>query len=188
MARFRTVLSLFLVYITGTLALVISGNATTEAVPLQWGSIGDSWNSGVAYSLDTLYDKNKNGCLRIKGSYSDQMNQDKNWVVPSLSPTKFEWPGCSGSLLVDMYAGKRQILDTGTPQFVVMTAGGNNADFGTIARKCLFNDNPTPYFYGPPYHLVSLRHCGLADLRRLSSSQPVHTIELYHSQLLARFS
>lgn len=43
--------------------------------PFSWGTVGDSWASGVAYSSDTTYDNNAGGCMRLITAYKSLMQQ-----------------------------------------------------------------------------------------------------------------
>ncbi|KAF2419586.1 SGNH hydrolase [Tothia fuscella] len=119
---------------------------------LEWGTIGDSWDSGVAYSKDTELDGNKDSCLRFKDAYAAQMDVDRSWVQQGLGETKFTFAGCSGARLVDMYLGQSQINKLNRPDFAVMTVGGNNVGFFDVAANCLFQPYPLTD-YGKPYHL-----------------------------------
>ncbi|KAI0406386.1 hypothetical protein F4802DRAFT_113713 [Xylaria palmicola] len=48
-----------------------------------WGSVGDSWASGVSYSTTqhTDYDDDKYGCHRWKDSYGPIMERDTTWTT-----------------------------------------------------------------------------------------------------------
>jgi hypothetical protein len=124
---------------------------TTNDLELSWGSIGDSWNSGIAWSDVTSWDNNAGGCLRAKRAYTGQMIDDMTWIEPGYS-TRWTWSGCSGAQLVDMAQGRNQIEEIkNNPRFVVMTAGGINAHVGDVVSNCVYQaDGGTDY--GPPYH------------------------------------
>jgi hypothetical protein len=117
--------------------------------PFEWGTIGDSWDSGVAYNEKVAYDNNKDDCLRLKDAYGAQMEADHTWT--GIEGQEFHFQGCSGSRLVNMVAERGQIQRTGKPFLVVMTVGGNNANFGAIADNCVYHGNPFGN-YGPSWH------------------------------------
>jgi hypothetical protein len=117
--------------------------------PLEWGTIGDSWDSGVAYSDSVAYDNNKGNCLRLKDAYGAQMEADHTWT--GAGGQTFHFEGCSGAQLVNMFASNGQIQGTGKPTFVVMTVGGNNAGFGALVDNCIYHGNPFGN-YGPPWN------------------------------------
>lgn len=105
-----------------------SGNINNPDCPLfTWGSIGDSYSSGVAYNEDVEFDGNRDGCLRINQAYSALMIQDTSWTVGQQAPV---FNGCSGSRLVDMHGNGntgRQLINRLSPlsTVVLMQAGGN---------------------------------------------------------------
>lgn len=92
-----------------------------------WGSIGDSWCSGVAYSNEVAWDGNANSCMRVNHAYSAQLIQDTTWTVGRQDAT---FNGCSGSKLGDMHGygtGGKQLVNALSPgsTVVLMQAGGN---------------------------------------------------------------
>lgn len=46
-----------------------------------WGSLGDSWASGVSSSQDTHYDGDKYDCHRWKDSYGPIMERTTTWTT-----------------------------------------------------------------------------------------------------------
>lgn len=64
----------------------------------------------------------------------------------------FHFAACSGARLFDMAAegGGKQVQKTGKPYLVTMTAGGNDAGFFSIARDCIYQQDPR-HDYGPDY-------------------------------------
>ena len=115
-----------------------------------YGVIGDSWGSGVAYKDSVLYDDNKDKCLRTKESHGPQMEADKTWLGKFKSGLRDA--ACSGSNLGSLAvpAGQYQMGKVGQPNIVVMTSGGNNCGFGSIADACIYHADPT-HDYGPAY-------------------------------------
>ena len=132
---------------TATILSSVSHLAT--AAQLVWGTIGDSWDSGVAYNNDVTYDNNADQCLRLIDAYGAQMANDQSWVTDGQN---FTFAGCSGAVLSDMVApgGQQQLQKISQPQFVAMTAGGNNEGFGRIVDGCIYHGTPGTD-YGPPY-------------------------------------
>lgn len=57
------------------------------------GTIGDSWDSGVAYSDAVAYDDNADNCLRIKYAYGAQMESDASWTKGKQNSTSQGVPG-----------------------------------------------------------------------------------------------
>lgn len=117
-----------------------AANALSKRDTFQWGSIGDSYASGVAYLQSNTYDNNAGGCLRTSDAYAYQMKNDRSWFNGWTE--YFTWTACSGSKLVNM---QDQILGVGSsPRLVTMTAGGNDgggnplAGFFNVADSCLF--------------------------------------------------
>jgi hypothetical protein len=113
---------------------------------LEWGNIGDSWSSGVAWDIPSSYDENQDSCLRLKDAWPAQMEADRSWTTGT---PKAHFRGCSGSILYDLGAadggGQQQIGKTGTPQVIVMSSGGNNAGFGTVIEKCIYTGDGIQY-------------------------------------------
>ena len=120
-------------------------SAATPTTQVHWADIGDSYSSGVAWSnidgSDNTFDNNEKNCLRINEAYTVQMMRDTGWAH---SYTNFT--ACSGSELVNMVQGDanqgQQMSKVGKPNFVTMTAGGNNLGFGRLVGDCLFQINP----------------------------------------------
>ncbi|MCJ1372821.1 hypothetical protein MMC20_004046 [Loxospora ochrophaea] len=130
-----------------------AANALSKRDTFQWGSIGDSYASGVAYLQSVTYDNNAGNCLRTTDAYAYQLKNDVSWMNGWTE--YFTWTACSGSRLVDM---QYQILGVGSsPRLVTMSAGGNDgggnplAGFFNVADSCLFLSNPNND-YGLPYN------------------------------------
>ena len=128
-------------------------NALKKRDVFQWGSIGDSYASGVAYLQSNTYDNNAGNCLRTTDAYAYQLKNDVSWMNGWTE--YFTWTACSGSRLVNM---QDQILGVGnSPRLVTMSAGGNDnggnplAGFFNVADSCLFLSNPSTD-YGLPYN------------------------------------
>ena len=89
-----------------------------------WGYVGDSWASGVAYDQASALDNNAGGCLRYAQSAAPQINSDQEWwssrdgFAPDLRDAS-----CSGSQLVNIWQDAGQVLQTGSPNIIVMTSG-----------------------------------------------------------------
>jgi hypothetical protein len=160
-------LTIFLSAITRT-TLTAVVNITAGPDPFRWAAIGDSWSSGVAWSKASSYDNNKDKCLRLKDSYAVQMFNDRTWVQPGVGEITFEFKGCSGGRLEDMYDGQQQIKQTDQPRVVVLTVGGNNALFAPIVDSCVYLSNPL-FDYGKRFDLdtASTGECK----RNLNSAQ-----------------
>jgi hypothetical protein len=75
------------------------------------------------------------------------MEADTSWTY---GKQKFHFGGCSAARLVNMVAENGQIQQTESPLVIIMTAGGNNANFGEIIDNCIYQGDPT-VSYGPPY-------------------------------------
>jgi hypothetical protein len=78
---FRPYLIASAYFATAVLSAAVNITARDEPV-LSWGSLGDSWNSGIAWSSETSWDNNRAGCLRAKRAYTGQMIDDRSWVLP----------------------------------------------------------------------------------------------------------
>ena len=119
------------------------------ADPLVWGTVGDSWDAGVAYNNTIAYDDNQDKCLRLKDAWGPQMAADDSWVT---SGQTFTFAGCSGSKLKDIAAPgfQHQLQKMHSPSFVAMTSGGNNAGFGAIVDNCIYHGRV--FNYGLPCH------------------------------------
>ena len=114
--------------------------------------LGDSWASGVAYSSATAYDNNKDNCLRITEAYGPQLEKNQTWLQQGTT-LSFNFAACSGSRLVDIVKGRKQMSNLKSPtDVIVMTVGGNNAKFFDIASNCIYHQMESPTFsYGNPY-------------------------------------
>ena len=119
----------------------------------QWGAIGDSYASGVAYKDSVLYDNNQGNCLRTTEAYANQLKEDTSWFNGWTE--YFTWTACSGSKLVNM---QDQIVGVGaSPRLVTMTAGGNDggsspdAGFFRVVDNCIFHSDLNKD-YGLPYN------------------------------------
>ena len=110
----------------------------------EWGAVGDSWTSGVAYSSATVYKKTDfEFCYRTNEAWGAQMEADKTWTKGTQD---FHFAGCGGTLMDDI---PRQMGKTGNSRLILGTIGGNNGFFGDIARACIYQ--PAPGSWGPPY-------------------------------------
>ncbi|PGH10217.1 hypothetical protein AJ79_05472 [Helicocarpus griseus UAMH5409] len=112
----------------------------------EWAVVGDSWTAGVAYSSKTAYRKTDfNFCYRATEAWGAQMEADNTWTE---HPQRFHFAACGGSLIRDVRWQLKGIA--GKPQLVLGTFGGNNANFGDIARSCIYQ--PWSARWGPPFH------------------------------------
>jgi hypothetical protein len=113
----------------------------------EWGVIGDSWTSGVAYSVATVYKlTDLEYCYRTNETWGAQMEADTTWTI---EPQNFHFAGCGGTLMNDL---KRQMGLVGNSQLILGTMGGNNAHFGDIARACIYQPPGAPSGgWGLPY-------------------------------------
>lgn len=140
-----------------------SGNRFVSRTNSAWpyGVIGDSWGSGVSYNKTVLFDDNLDSCLRTWESHGPQMDADTSWTGSFSSGLRDA--ACSGSQLVDLAKGAYQMGKVGNPDVVVMTSGGNNAGFASVAENCIYHPSPTTN-YGPAYGDDSARtgNCAVA--------------------------
>lgn len=128
-------------------AVLRSDNAGKNT--FQWGVIGDSYASGVAYLQSNAYDNNAENCLRLTEAYGPQLEGDTTWQNGATQ--EFHFAACSGKVLGDMAQGQHQTDNTGSsPNLVIMTAGGNNAGFFSIVDSCVYHVNKDQD-YGPNY-------------------------------------
>lgn len=118
-----------------------------------WGSVGDSWASGVSYSTTqhTDYDDDKDGCHRWKDSYGPIMEKNTAWTI---NPQQFNFAACSGAQLLHVVKEKQgenppQMDMVGSsPQMITYHAGGNNCGFGAVNHDCVYQPKGD---YGPEY-------------------------------------
>lgn len=109
--------------------------------------IGDSFASGVSYSSASEYDHNKDQCLRSTDTHGVQMKNNHDWTTKGV---QFDFAACSGTKMIDMAKGGREIDHTTDPDLVIMTVGGNNAGFFNVIDSCVYHSN-TKIDYGPDY-------------------------------------
>jgi hypothetical protein len=110
----------------------------------EWAVVGDSWSSGVAYSTSTMYDSNTDFCFRTNEAWGAQMEADATWTQ---NQQDFHFAACGGDKFANLKT--RQIPNTGSPQLIISTIGGNNAFFGSTVDACVYQGNPKAY--GNPY-------------------------------------
>jgi hypothetical protein len=128
-------------------ALAISGVQTTALsardAMFKMASIGDSWAAGAAvpYSED-IYDDNPMECLRNKRSWEALMAKDGSWTDSAIN---FTFVACSGARLRSATIGddtipmkQPQLGFVGAPRLLTMELGGNDCQFGAIARYCIY--------------------------------------------------
>ena len=126
----------------GVLLVTLSQLTSVRAV-LNWGVVGDSWSSGVAYSRNNGYDSNV-PCGRAKEAWGALMAADTSWQDGG---QKFDFAACGGT---KMAAAKDQFQkNVGPGSLLWSTFGGNDADFGAVARACIFQ--PLPGGWGKPW-------------------------------------
>ena len=112
------------------LSIDMGGDSPSKSHPsgqtFNYAVIGDSWGSGVAWNDKTLYDDNKDKCLRTFESHGPQLEADTTWLKGFTSGLRDA--ACSGSRLIDLELGQRQMTKVGdSPDVIIMTSGGNNA-------------------------------------------------------------
>ena len=118
--------SIFFV-LSWSITLILASPAKRDATPWTWGYVGDSWASGVAYSSDSSYDGNAGGCLRYDEAAGPQLSRNTEWWgSKSEYKSDFRDAACSGSILKNIFLENGQIQQTGNPNLVILTAGGNN--------------------------------------------------------------
>ena len=106
-----------------------------------WGSLGDSWASGVSFDgKNTDYDNNANGCLRWKDSYGPLMEANTTWTS---KPQTFHFAACSGAQLVNIKqetqnSNPAQMDQVGSPVMLTYQAGGNNLGLGKVVTDCIY--------------------------------------------------
>lgn len=111
----------------------------TKRATFQWGVIDDSYVSGVAYPSNA-FDNTANNCLQTTEAYGAQQKNDASWLNGKTED--FSFAACSGSRLIYMTLGPKQICNTGSsPNLVVMTAGGNDAQFFNIVDSCIYHSS-----------------------------------------------
>ena len=77
------------------------------------------------------------------------MQKDTSWTNGWTED--FRFPACSGSRLVDIARGQKQIENIGSsPRLAVMTSGGNNALFFCGVDSCVYHSD-WKHDYGPCY-------------------------------------
>jgi hypothetical protein len=119
-----------------------------------WGSVGDSWASGVSFDgKNTDYDGDKDGCLRWKNSYGPLMEADNTWTT---KPQEFHFAACSGARLFNIVKGAQgsnppQMTQVGSPMMVTYHAGGNDCDFGRVVNNCIYPIPPLNADYDKAY-------------------------------------
>ena len=129
-----------LALLAGTFASPLT-NVIQQRDTFEWGSLGDSWASGVSFNgATTDYDNNTNGCLRWKNSYGPLMEADTTWTE---KPQDFHFAACSGAWLVHIKVDPQnrnppQMQQVGSPMMLTYHAGGNNIHFGKIVTECLY--------------------------------------------------
>jgi hypothetical protein len=127
--------------------------STCNAGSLSLAVLGDSWASGVAYNADNTFDDNKDNCLRITEAYGAQLTANQTWLQQGTT-LSFSFPACSGSRLVDIVSGRKQMSKLqSVTDVIVMTVGGNNAGFFDIASNCIYHQKleKDGFSYGNPY-------------------------------------
>lgn len=116
---------------------------------MEWAVIGDSWASGVAYNLSSVYHPtDKEACYHTTEAWGAQMEQDTSW---SRDSQVFHFAACGGTLMDDL---KRQLKGFASDlELVWGMFGGNNAYFGAIARACINQpiDQSHPFGWGKPW-------------------------------------
>ncbi|KIM98266.1 hypothetical protein OIDMADRAFT_56640 [Oidiodendron maius Zn] len=106
-----------------------------------WGSLGDSWASGISFDgKNTDYDNNANGCLRWKDSYGPLMEANATWTT---KPQTFHFAACSGAQLVNIKqetqnSNPAQMDQVGNPVLLTYQAGGNNLGLGKVVTDCIY--------------------------------------------------
>ena len=100
-----------------------------------------------AYSSAVQYDNNSDGCPRTTDAYAIHMKDELNWASGA---QYLAFPACSGSKLVDIAQGRCQICQLDDPSIIIMTIGGNNAQFADIAVNCIYQPDQDAD-YGPDY-------------------------------------
>ena len=144
-----------------------------------WGSLGDSWASGVSFDgKNTDYDNNTNGCLRWKNSYGPLMEADTTWTT---NPQTFHFAACSGAFLDHIELNPQdtkpemnppQMDQVGNPMMLTYQAGGNNCGFGEAVSKCLYPfpgllgyDKPYPDPNGACFQAVNKSNTYINNMR-----------------------
>ena len=114
--------------------------------PFVFGTVGDSWASGVAFLDSNTYDNNKDNCLRIKEAYGAQLELDTgDWKKDR--DVKFIFNACSGSRLDRMFPQAQPMKDE-KPQLITLQGGGNDVGFFAVAEACIFQETHPTKSYG----------------------------------------
>jgi hypothetical protein len=75
-----------------------SPSSSSSSNGFEWGAVGDSWTSGVAYSSATVYSKTDfEYCYRTNQAWSALMEADTTWVRMTRA---FDTPNRANSAII----------------------------------------------------------------------------------------
>ena len=103
---------------------------TPHDPPVNWYALGDSYTAGPGTGED--YDEDK-ACARNVGSYAVQLENEFPFNVTE----NLDFIACSGYTSADSLIQVRDVVEQGWADFMVMTLGGNDIGFSSIAKECL---------------------------------------------------
>ncbi|KAJ4348760.1 uncharacterized protein N0V89_010138 [Didymosphaeria variabile] len=104
---------------------------TPHAPPVRWVALGDSYTAGpgAGNSFDG------SGCLRTEGSYAAKLEADFPFDVEN----RLNFLACTGHRIPNVLENQIPELSDNKDErtdFVVMTIGGNDIEFGPLVRIC----------------------------------------------------
>ncbi|KAI4238686.1 MAG: hypothetical protein LQ349_000929 [Xanthoria aureola] len=104
--------------------------STPHGPPINWYALGDSYTAGPGTGEN--YDEDK-GCARNVGSYAVQLKRGFPFNVTD----SFDFIACSGYTSADSLIQARDVIEPERADFMVITLGGNDIGFSSIAAECL---------------------------------------------------
>ncbi|WP_329521363.1 SGNH/GDSL hydrolase family protein [Spirillospora sp. NBC_01491] len=107
-------------------SIVFAGSASAAGV--HYAALGDSYSSGTGAGS---YDPASGGCNRSANAYP------KLWAAAH-STESFKFVACSGATTATIKSGQLGALG-GSTTLVSLTAGGNDAGFGTVMQTCVLD-------------------------------------------------
>ncbi|KAL8858819.1 MAG: hypothetical protein Q9178_004736 [Gyalolechia marmorata] len=109
---------------------VVEDRFTPHDPPINWYALGDSYTAGPGTGED--YDEDK-ACARNVGSYAVQLKNEFPFNVTN----DLDFIACSGYITADSLIQVRDVIEPERADFVVMTLGGNDIGFSSMAVECL---------------------------------------------------
>ena len=103
---------------------------TPHEPPINWYALGDSYTAGPGTGEN--YDEDK-GCARNVGSYAVQLKRGFPFNVTD----SFDFIACSSYTSADSLIQARDVIEPERADFMVITLGGNDIIFSSIAAECV---------------------------------------------------